>query len=128
MKKLKIYLAIAMSLIVFATPILAQQGETMKGRMDGEQAARSNVNGTLWMLVGCVGGLLGVVVAYVYEPSPTATLLLGKSPEYVAAYTDGYKSAAKSVQTNRAWIGCVISGLAYIAYIVALSTAADTTY
>jgi len=128
MRKLKIYLAIAMSLIVFATPILAQQGEIMKGRMDGEQAARSNVNGTLWLAVGCVGCVVGLAMAYIYEPNPSATLLLGKSPEYVAAYTDGYKSAAKSVQTNRAWIGCVVNGLAWIAYFVLVTAAADTTY
>ena len=118
MRKTKIYFVIAMSLIVFATPILAQQDDIMKGRMDGDQAAKSNVNGTLWSAIGCFGNILGVLIAYAYEPAPSAMFLLGKSPEYVAAYTDAYKIAGKSVQTNRAWIGCIVFGLVYTAYNV----------
>ncbi len=96
-------IAVIMSLLVFVTPIFAQSGEIMKGKMEGEQAARSSVNGNLWLAIGCLGGLLGIVIAYIYEPSPSSTMLLGKSPEYVAAYTDAYKMTAKKIQTNKAW-------------------------
>jgi len=30
----------------------------MAGRIAGEQAARDNVNGMIWMAAGCIGGLL----------------------------------------------------------------------
>lgn len=127
--KNKVFVAIAfvMAFVVFATPILAQQGEIMAGRMAGEQAARANVNGTTWLAIGCIGGLLGVIIAYVYEPSPSATMLLGKSPEYVASYTDAYKMTAKKVQTGKAWTGCIVFTLAYTAlYVLAIAAAEET--
>ncbi|MDQ1329341.1 MAG: hypothetical protein QG641_2630 [Candidatus Poribacteria bacterium] len=120
-------IAVVMSFVMFATPILAQQGEIMAGRMAGEMAARSEVNSMMWMAIGCIGGLLGVIIAYVYEPSPSATQLLGKSPEYVASYSDAYKSVAKRTQASKAWIGCIASGILYIVYAVIVVAAADTT-
>ena len=108
--KRKYFLAIAavMSLMVFAVPILAQMDDMTAGRIAGTQAARASANGTMWLAIGCVGGLIGVVVAYVVEPQPSATMLLGKSPEYVAAYTDAYRVTGKSVQTGKAWTGCIV--------------------
>ena len=44
--------------------------------------------------------------AYFYSPTPSASALLGKSYDYVAAYTDAYKATAKSIQTRNAWFGC----------------------
>jgi hypothetical protein len=107
-------IAVVMSFMVFAVPILAQQNDLEIGRMAGEQAARANVNGTLWLAAGCVS-IFGIILAYLVEPSPPATALLGKSPEYVAAYTDAYKMTAKSIQTSKAWTGCIVGTLAYIA-------------
>ena len=127
--KQKSFVAIAfvMSLVMFATPILAQQGEIMAGRMAGEQAARANTNGMLWMAIGCVGSWVGILAAYIYEPSPPTTPLLGKSPEYVAAYTDAYKETAKKVQTSKVWIGCITSVVLYTVFYVVLYAAAATT-
>jgi len=132
MKRLKgkflFIVTVVMAFMIFAMPILAQQGEIMAGRMAGEQAARANVNGTAWLAIGCIGGLLGVIVAYVYEPSPSATMLLGKSPEYVAAYTDAYKTTAKKVQTGKAWTGCIAFTVIYVAiYVLAIAAAESTT-
>ena len=113
--KLFAFVAVVMSLMVFAMPILAQQDEFTAGRIAGEQAARVATNGTLWLAAGCLFTWIGLLVAYVYQPVPPATQLLGKSPEYVASYTDAYKISAKRVQVNRAWIGCIASSLVYIA-------------
>ncbi len=124
--KILTVIAIFMSLLVFVTPIFAQSGEMMKGKLEGEQAARTNVNGTLWLAVGCLGGLLGVAIAYIYEPSPLSTMLLGKSPEYVAAYTDSYKMTAKKIQTNKAWTGCIAGTLLYVALVVLSTATAET--
>jgi hypothetical protein len=131
MKKLKgkicVSIAVVMAFVVFATPILAQQGEIMAGRMAGEQSARANVNGNIWMLAGCVGSWLGVLLAYIYEPTPPATMLLGKSPEYVAAYTDAYRATAKSIQISKVWTGCIISGVLYLVYVVLVVAAAESS-
>lgn len=120
-------IASAMSFLVFAVPILAQQEDLMAGRIAGEQSASANVNKTTWMLIGCIGGLLGVIIAYVYEPSPPAVQLLGKSPEYVAAFTDAYKAAGKNVQTKNAWLGCFIgTGISTALYILGAVAAASS--
>ena len=119
--------ALVMSLMVVAVPILAQQEELMAGSVAGEQAARASVNGTLWLVVGCFGGIVGLVIAYVFEPSPPATQLLGKSPEYVAAYTVSYKATAKKIQTNKALTGCIVSTVAYVVLVVLSTAAAERT-
>jgi hypothetical protein len=125
--KHSVAIVVIMSFVVFATPILAQQGEIMAGRVAGEQAARTNVSGMAWMAIGCVGNVLGVVIAYIYEPSPSALQLMGKSPEYVAAYNDAYKETAKKVQTGKAWIGCITFSVVYVLlYVLAYSAAAST--
>jgi len=120
--------AVIMSTMIFVTPILAQQDEFMAGRIAGEQAARANTNGTLWLAAGCLFTWLGLLVAYVYEPNPPATLLLGKSPEYVAAYTDAYKTTAKSVQSGKALTGCIVGTIVTVViYAAAFAAAADST-
>ena len=124
--KFFVAIAVVMSFVMFATPILAQQGEIMAGRMAGEQAARANTNGMLWMAIGCVGSWIGILAAYIYEPSPPTTPLLGKSPEYVAAYTDAYKATAKKVQTGKVWTGCIVSAVLYVVYVVVVVAAANT--
>ncbi len=124
--KRRYFVAIAavMSFMVLAVPILAQMDDITDGRIAGAQAARASTNGTLWLAIGCLGGLIGVVVAYVVEPQPSATMLLGKSPEYVAAYTDAYRATGKSVQTGKAWTGCIVWTVIVIAANV-LAVAAD---
>lgn len=119
--------SVLMSVLIFAMPILAQQTEIMKGKADGEQMGKSSVNGFMWMAIGCVAGLLGVIIAYIYEPNPPATMLLGKSPEYVASFTDAYKASAKSSQTKNAWIGCLLSGALSILYYAALLASVSET-
>ena len=110
--------AVVMSFMVLAVPTMAQIDDITAGRLAGSQEARANTNGTLWLAIGCIGGLVGVVVAYVVEPQPSATMLLGKSPEYVAAYTDAYRVTGKSVQTGKAWTGCIIGALISIGLAV----------
>ncbi len=83
---------------------------------------------------GFLFGLLGVGAAYVITPSPPAMQLLGKSSEYVAAYTDAYVRAAKGVQTSNAWIGCIVNGViggvigVVYAVVVVAAAAAGTGY
>jgi len=126
-RKYFVVIAAVMSLMVFAMPILAQQDDFMAGRMAGEQAARASTNGTLWLAIGCVGNVLGLIIAYVYEPNPPATMLLGKSPEYVAAYTDAYKTTAKSIQSSKALTGCIVYIVAVVVYaVIAVAVAEDT--
>ena len=106
-----------LALTVIANPVLLNAQEKVnvqevctKAQMD----AMSDVNGTLWMGAGFLFGLFGIGAAYLIEPDPPASRLLGKSPEYVAAYTDCYRDAARDIQVKKATVGCVVGTLLYI--------------
>ena len=91
-------LSLVMAILIFSMPFvaLAQQNLQAEAMIAAERDARNDVNTGLWFLGGCLGGVIGLVVAYAVEPSPPATRLLGKSPEYVAFYTDAYTETAKN--------------------------------
>jgi len=108
-----------LALTVIANPVLLNAQEKVnvqevctKAQMD----AKTDVNGTLWMGAGFLFGLFGIGAAYLIEPDPPASRLLGKSPEYVAAYTDCYRDAARDIQVKKATVGCVIGTLLYIGF------------
>lgn len=107
--KHKYFVVIAgvMSFMVSAMLVLAQRDDIAAGRMAGEQDARANVKGREWLAAGCLFGPLGLAAAYVYEPSPPSTRLLGKSEEYVTAYSEAYKATAQSIQKSKALTGCI---------------------
>ena len=110
-------LALLMVVLTFSMPFVtfAQQNSLqMDAIAAAERDAQNDVNRGLWFLGGCFGGVIGVIVAYSVEPSPPATRLLGKSPEYVAFYTQAYAKKAKKLQTNSALGGCCVSTL-YVA-------------
>ena len=99
-----------MALLTFGMPFvtLAQQLSVQAEAMNAAQrdaVARTNQN--IWRAFGCFGGLFGVAGGYLYEPAPPASALLGKSPEYVAFYTDAYTLKAKNIQTRGAIEGCI---------------------
>jgi hypothetical protein len=77
---------------------------------------------SLWIGLGFILNLIGVGLALLVVPSPEASALLGRSPEYVAGYVNAYKSARRSAQFRWAAIGCGAAVLLVTA--VALVTAA----
>jgi len=107
-----VVVAVAMSSMIFATPILAQQqanqDDIVAGRIAGENDAAANVNRMQWFAAGCLFGLLTVAAAYMADPKVPATQLLGKSSEYVIAYTEAYKATAMSAQRSSALKGCTV--------------------
>jgi len=93
-----------------------------------EQDALADTSGTMWMAVGCLVGVLGVVIGYVVEPSPPPTRLLGRSPEYVASYTQAYRYAGKREQGSKALTGCLVgTGVAAVIYAVAIASMTSST-
>ncbi len=108
--------ALLISLIALPLTLAAQEADPC---VDAKVDAERNTNKLLWMAMGCVFGCLGVGAAYVIEASPEAMSLIGKSPEYVAAYTDCYKEKGRSIQTNKALVGCLVGTLASAAVSVA---------
>ena len=123
-------LALLMAILTFSMPFVtfAQQNSLQaEATVAAERDAQNYTNKALWVVGGCVGGGVGscvgggatVILAYAVEPSPPAARLLGKSPEYVAIYTNAYREKAKKLQTNSALVGCVIGTLASAVLIAA---------
>ena len=104
-----------MAVLMFSTPFvtLAQQNSVQaEAEAAAEGDAEARTQKPVWFILGCVGGVIAVAVVYFFEPSPPAGSLLGKSPEYVAFYTDAYISKAKNIQMQAALGGCVASCIA----------------
>lgn len=109
---------VGLVVLMIAAPQVALSSDIDQGRLDGARDAKTDVSGTIWFMAGCCLSATGVLIAYIYAPNPPATRLLGKSPEYVAAYTDAYRAAAKGTQTSSAWNGCIVFGLTYTVFFV----------
>ena len=122
-------LALLMVVLTFSMPFVtfAQRNSLQaEAIVAAERDAQNDVNKGLWFLGGCFGGVIGVIIAYGVEPSPPATRLLGKSPEYVAFYAQAYTEKAKKLQTNSALGGCCVSTL-YVATYGFLMLAAHSS-
>jgi hypothetical protein len=124
---------LSMTVVAILPEIAVAQSSTATTEnacMDGQMSAKASVSGGLWFFAGCLG-LIGLLAAYIVEPSPPASSLLGKSPEYVARYTDCFKQEAKSIQTKNAITGCLVIGLVEVvvyAVIVAAAVSTDDEY
>ena len=102
------------------------QQDAQTACIDAERRATSDVSGSTWFIIGCLAGVLGWVIALVSEPSPPATALLGKSPEYVASYTDCYKRKNKDIKTKKALTGCLVgTGCIVALYVGLIAVAID---
>ena len=103
------------TVLTFSVPFvtLAQQNALQAEAIaDAEKDAVINVNTTRWFWTGCFGGVSALT--QVYEPSPPASRLLGKSPEYTAYYTDAYKAKATELQSSAVRKGCTTAGAVYL--------------
>jgi hypothetical protein len=102
----------------------SSSGTSENACLEAQMSAKASTSGGMWFIVGCFGGVIGLLVAYIYEPNPPATSLLGKSADYVARYTDCFKQQAKSVQTKNAITGCLVSAALYVlAWVIIAATA-----
>ena len=118
-----------MAVLMFSTPFatLAQQNSVRaEAEAEAERDAEARTKKPVWFIFGCVGGILTVAYTYLYEPSVPAGALLGKSPEYVAFYTDAYTLKAKDIQMKAALGGCVTSGIAWGILIVISGVASES--
>lgn len=118
--------AVFLVVVMLSAPLMAQQAQTTADACAAaERDAALDTNTTLWFIAGCCGGITGLLVSYIYAPSPPASRLLGKSSEYVAAYRDCYKAKAKKIQSSKALTGCLVSAAAYLVYVVLVVAASS---
>ena len=106
--------------------------DTARAVQEATQDAQADNNGVLWFFAGCLLGLIGVIIAAVADPTPPAARMMGKSPEYLAVYTNTYRSVGHSAQLHSALWGLGTILVVYVVLIVILvhdaNTASQTTY
>ncbi len=123
---LKKFLIVLLSWSMLFVPLFAQNAENTCAQ--AQLDAQTDVNSNLWFGAGCLFGLIGWGAAYVIEANPPATRMLGKSPEYVALYSDCYRAEAKTIQTKKALNGCLIGACVSVVFqVMVLSAAASET-
>ena len=92
--------------------------DVARATADAIADAHADTNGTLWYFAGCFLGLLGILLAYVAEPSPPPARLMGKSAEYVTIYAAAYKSEGRSIQGRSAIYGTLTTVAVILVFYV----------
>ena len=97
-----------------------QHPTAVAAHLMAEQEAESDAKKITWFFIGLFGNIIGVLIASIYEPTPPASRLLEKSPEYVALYTDSYKAKSRSIQLRQSLIGLVVPFVLMILWMILL--------
>lgn len=100
----------------------AQTSEVEQATADARRDAELNVSPLAWGSAGLVCGFFAPIYAYVALPEIPVGALLGKSPEYVDAYTLVYQENARRRRLQASVIGCAIasaaSSVAYYLFVL----------
>ena len=127
---MKKVVSIPMLLLFVNMPLLviAQQSPiVLDARLAAERDAKVDVNQLNWRLFGfgmafigggCLLGTLSVASAYTHQPTPPQGRFLGKSPEYILAYTNAYESKARRLQVESAAIGCIAGSVTAASLVI----------
>jgi hypothetical protein len=106
--------------------------DAARAAMEATQDAQADSNGVMWFFAGCLLGIIGVVIAALVDPWPPPSRMMGKSPEYLAIYTNTYKSVGHSAQLHAALWGLGTVVILYVVLIVVLihdaNTASQSSY
>ena len=70
----------------------------------------NNIQPVCWLAIYGAYVLTPTAVALIDSPTPPADRLLGKSPEWVNAYTIAYKNTMKRYRAEASLVGCLAGG------------------
>ena len=112
-------IAILLSFLLLATPVLAQMGsdDCSLGKADGKADGKTKAS-PAWVLAGIGCGCIGVGAAYLIPPSVPVDRMVGKSVNYAMCYEKEFKKSAGTKQAGYAAIGWVIWILIYVTLIL----------
>ena len=98
-------LFLTLTLIVPTQLLAGEELDQYMAKSVAERAASRDVNKACWLGAGMT--LVGTGIAMMWHSSsPDPAAFAGRSPEYIRAYTDSYKSRVKRIQTVYSCIGC----------------------
>lgn len=121
---LKKFISLFISFTLIIIPIIhysqeTKEDEIAKAVKQAEIDAKNDVNMVKWLYTGCFAGLIGYAVACSSEPTPKTSRILGKSPEYIEAYTKAYKEKVKFLRKENAIPGCILNTTFVVLYVYA---------
>jgi hypothetical protein len=119
---------LSLSLLLGPAMAFAETGpitDFSQGKIDGKRDAKGS---SWWFLVGCLTpSLLSLalpIAVFFDNPRVPADGLVGKSPEYILGYSDGYKMRARIKDAGYAFGGCltewIVIGIGYMAVNLAV--------
>lgn len=79
--------------------------DQQQGRIVAEEDAKADVNPIIWIGIGLLLNIVGVLIACAYKPSLPVSRILGKSQKYTLFYEAAYRSKVRHFQTTYAGIG-----------------------
>ena len=91
-----------------------------EARIVAEQDAETDISKILWVVVGFFINLIGLLIAYIYQPTPPASRMIEKSQEYTMYYTEAYQAKARNLQLSYAAIGFAISCGLILLFVIAI--------
>lgn len=83
----------------------AEQVEAKRGEVAALRDVDAEVSGPMWFLLGCF--VIGLPLAYLSEPTPTPSRMLGKSDAWVVSYAGTFRRVAKARHKDMAVYGCL---------------------
>ena len=92
--------------------------ERHEAEIAAEQDANTDANKILWIIAGIFANVIGLLIAYIYQPTPPLSRLFEKSETYKMFYTDSYKTKIRKIQFINALIGLSILISVYVIIFV----------
>lgn len=118
-----LFLTLSLSLVIQPINFTANAFDSDDPVADARMHAAGESGGT-WFMIGCVGGLIGYIIAAAVTPTPPATALVGKDEAYVATFSDTYASEVQSSRKSNAMYGCLVgTGVSVLAYVALIAAA-----
>ena len=108
------------AVMIFSVPLIvhakvlsyAQEPVLMQASQDARNDAEALFNDQIWYFAGCFFSFGGYFLAKTYYSPVPAIALLGQSPDYVAVYTDTYRSKMTELRSKAALNGCIHGAIA----------------
>ena len=91
-------------------PLDPAEALKMQAIADAQKDVEAYINKPMWFMIGCMLPVFGLITPYMYKPPIPAGELIGKSPEYVAYYTDAYQVGMEKMQFRSALNGFITAG------------------
>ena len=108
------YVSIVMMMFLFlCSPVFAVETNVtvieQQARLDADIDVIRDARSLEWGLGGALCGFFALGASVAYAPTVPTANLMGKSPEYIIAYTDAYRSAMKRKNIMAAGVGCLVN-------------------